>query len=439
MSLFEEALNMTILSQRILLLCAFALLGGFAATAAAEPNAVETDVFENSLWEQEFVSPSGTVIVVMTGTSTVEVLFEGPAEGSADDDNGNRLEEVATEMVALNVSGHSPVLGPVHMQMYAAIPAVGQMEETVDNTPGVLDVPPFAGSGSIESFFDVYLEVELFGMTFHTQSPMRLSSVLDSKPAGPGDVYENLAPQELFNENGEPTGWYLGAAHYAPNLLLEVDSFVGSTCEANVVTPTGGPYTVELEGNSTSHVFFEGETEGSADDDTGDGRDEVLTELVELSMSADSNELGLVRLGLNTSVPSLGLMEETANNTAGVLDVPPFATAGTVESSFDVFIAVEIGGVAMYGQIPAGWSGQFTEKPAAPGESYESDDVVPLFDENGVPTDFSIHVFRYTPRTCGDAAHPYPIGDLNLDCLVNFLDFGIFSQHWLECTQVGCD
>jgi hypothetical protein len=132
-------------------------------------------------------------------------------------------------------------------------------------------------------------------------------------------------------------------------------------------------------------------------------------------------------------------MEETANNTAGVLDVPPFATAGTVESSFDVFIAVEIDGVAMYGQVPAGWSGQFTEKPAAPGESYESDDVVELFDENGVSTGWSIHVFRYTPRPCGGAAHPYPVGDLNLDCLVNFLDFAIFSQHWLECTQVGCD
>jgi hypothetical protein len=156
-------------------------------------------------------------------------------------------------------------------------------------------------------------------------------------------------------------------------------------------------------------------------------------------MSADSNELGLVRLGLNTSVPSLGLMEEDVDNTAGVLDVPPFATAGTVESSFDVFIAVEIGGVPMYSETPVEWLGQLTEKPAAPGDWYESDVLLPLLDDDGVPTGFSIQVFRYTPRPCGGAAHPYPIGDLNLDCLVNFLDFAIFSQHWLECTQVGCD
>lgn len=430
---------MTILSRRILLVCAFGVLGGFATTAAAEPNAVETDVFENSLWEQMLLGPSGeSIMVVMTGTSTVQVFFEGPAEGEADDDTGNGLEEVPTEMVALNVSGYNLPFGAVEMRVNAVIPAVGQMEELSNAAPGVLDVPPFAGSGSIESFFDVYLELDVGGMRWYTQGPMRLSTVLDSKPAGPGDVYVNSGLVTLLDQNGNPTGWHLGAAQYAPNLLVEIDTFVGSTCEANVVTPVGGPYTIELEGNSTAHVFFEGETEGSADDDAYNARDEVCTELVELNMSADSNQLGFVRLGLNTSVPSLGRMEEDANNTAGVLDVPPFAVAGTVTSSFDVFIAVEIGGVAMYGQIPAGWSGQFTEKPAAPGESYESDDVVPLFNENGEATDCSIQVYRYTPRPCGDATHPYPVGDLNLDCVVNFLDFGLFSQHWLECTRGDC-
>jgi hypothetical protein len=226
---------MIILRGRILLVCGFAVLGGFVATASAEPNAIETDVFENSLWEQMFIAPGGESIIVATiGTSTVQVFFEGPAEGSADDDNGTGREEVPTEMVALNLSGDSLFLGPVHMQMYAVMPALGQMEETINNTPGVLDVPPFAPSGSINSFFDVYLEVEFMGMTFHTQSPMRLSSLLDSKPAGAGDVYENVALKELFNENGEPTGWYLGAAQYAPNLLVEIDTFVGSTCDANV-------------------------------------------------------------------------------------------------------------------------------------------------------------------------------------------------------------
>ena len=33
---------------------------------------------------------------------------------------------------------------------------------------------------------------------------------------------------------------------------------------------------------------------------------------------------------------------------------------------------------------------------------------------------------------CGDANHPYPVGDLNHDCKVNFLDLAIFAMHWLE-------
>jgi len=40
--------------------------------------------------------------------------------------------------------------------------------------------------------------------------------------------------------------------------------------------------------------------------------------------------------------------------------------------------------------------------------------------------------------TCGDPWHPYPIGDFNHDCVVNFLDFATFSSHWLECTDPNC-
>jgi len=43
----------------------------------------------------------------------------------------------------------------------------------------------------------------------------------------------------------------------------------------------------------------------------------------------------------------------------------------------------------------------------------------------------------FTP-TCGDPWHPYPTGDFNHDCMVNFLDFATFSSHWLECTDPNC-
>ena len=36
---------------------------------------------------------------------------------------------------------------------------------------------------------------------------------------------------------------------------------------------------------------------------------------------------------------------------------------------------------------------------------------------------------------CGDISHPYPVGDLNEDCYVNFADFAEMASHWLDCTD----
>jgi hypothetical protein len=45
-------------------------------------------------------------------------------------------------------------------------------------------------------------------------------------------------------------------------------------------------------------------------------------------------------------------------------------------------------------------------------------------------------IYYYEPAQCrfgcGDAFHPYPIGDLSRDCIVNFLDLAIMAEHWLE-------
>jgi len=38
------------------------------------------------------------------------------------------------------------------------------------------------------------------------------------------------------------------------------------------------------------------------------------------------------------------------------------------------------------------------------------------------------------PPQCGDPEHPYPPGDLNQDCHVDFLDLATLALHWLECT-----
>jgi predicted outer membrane repeat protein len=40
---------------------------------------------------------------------------------------------------------------------------------------------------------------------------------------------------------------------------------------------------------------------------------------------------------------------------------------------------------------------------------------------------------------CGDQNHPYPVGDLNLDCQVNLADLAVLVQHWLESTKPASD
>jgi len=39
---------------------------------------------------------------------------------------------------------------------------------------------------------------------------------------------------------------------------------------------------------------------------------------------------------------------------------------------------------------------------------------------------------------CGDYKHPYPAGDLNKDCMVDFSDIAVIALHWLDCTW-ECD
>jgi len=57
----------------------------------------------------------------------------------------------------------------------------------------------------------------------------------------------------------------------------------------------------------------------------------------------------------------------------------------------------------------------------------------------GIEEGQSYPVLTVFTETCGDPWHPYPVGDFNHDCEVNFLDFATFSSHWLECTAPQCE
>jgi hypothetical protein len=63
--------------------------------------------------------------------------------------------------------------------------------------------------------------------------------------------------------------------------------------------------------------------------------------------------------------------------------------------------------------------------------------VYELTDDFG---DWDVHLYRIrgpevVAGTCGDDDHPYPEGDANKDCSVDFRDFAEIGDYWLDCTD----
>ena len=155
------------------------------------------------------------IVAVLRGPSAVDVWFE-TGEGEARDDDGDGREEVMTKMVQLDLWGQSS-MGPVHVTLNPGLTTTGEIEERVNNTPGLLDIAPFAAGGSADSFFDVFFQIEVAGQVLQNQQPKHMSRVIVHKPPEPGAVYEGPERIELFVPNGQPSGFSLGPARHVPS------------------------------------------------------------------------------------------------------------------------------------------------------------------------------------------------------------------------------
>jgi hypothetical protein len=403
--------------------------------------AVQTDVSANSRFYMELRFPDSSVEGIwMTGTSTTQVFFPG-ANGTAIDNNGNGRDDVSTQLTILDLAGISPKLGPLHLQL-TAMPSYGLMEEQTNNTPGILDVPPYTATGTVDSFFDVFVEIQTPDIVLHNTVARLMAGTINHVPAGPGGMYQSLASTPLLDPTGAPTGLSIETTRYWPNPPVEIDTLMYSTCQLQLLTPTT-TQTIDMSGHSEMRVFFDGVVQGSAMDDDDDGRDEVQTELTDWTFVGSNPVLGHVRLRLYAGAPSFGQMEEQANNTPGILDVPPFAATGHIDSFFDVFFEVEVDGQVLHCGTPMRLEGTNAHKPPLLGELLLSQGQVPLHDTSGGSTRYYAKAVSYTANSpapvCGDAAHPHPIGDLWLDCRINFLDVAVIAAHWLECTAPECE
>jgi hypothetical protein len=268
---------------------------------------------------------------------------------------------------------------------------LGEIEETVNNTPGTLDLPPFALNGTADSFFDVFFEVEVFGpfgLVLHNEQPKRMEGIIDHKPPGiPDDginKYGNNQPTMLSDENGNPQITITEVLHIPNPPPIEIDHFPNSTAFMQILTPLGfepviltGPTTVQV------NLF----TLGDGDED---GLEEVQTEIISMELRGTST-LGdmVVRIRNETSPPNqktLGEIEEMENTQLQRLDLPPFAPNGTATSFFDVFFEIQIGENLFHNNVPKRMQAVITHKPPASGEAYENQDVIELFDQDNNST-----------------------------------------------------
>lgn len=334
--------------------------GIFIIKAEHDTGIVELDSFPGSLAEVNLIHPDNTEeLLTLIGPTDVAVFFEGPEEGDVRDDDDNGLDEVETEMIALELSGTSS-LGPLTVRLAPDQSTNGIIEEDVNNTEGVLDVPPF-GTGTAQSCFNVFFEVEVAGLFLHTERPKEMCTTITMKPPGPGDIYFNPDRIPLLFPNGDDSGFAIGNSSHQPNppRFVEIDKLEATTALVQLV---GGPLGNEpvpfiLRGPAEVHVFFEGENEGDAEDNNNNGLDEVNTRLVLLNLT-DGN----VNLSLNPDQVSPGQIEEQQNNNNGRLDLDPFHP-GDADSFFDVFFQLNVNGLILRNAQALRIEAVISEKP----------------------------------------------------------------------------
>lgn len=385
--------------------------------ASHTPNpVVEIDHFPHSFALVEVQFPGGTTeLMRLTGPTTVEVVI--PPSGQAWDYDGDGRDQVPTEMVQMNLTGTSPTLGSVNLRMRNSMShpyqrTIGEIEETANMTPGTLDLPPFTFSGTAESFFDVFFEIETGGMVLHNDAAKRMERIITHKPPALGEGYENYESVGLFDEDENPTGISIRKAIHIPN-PGEIDYFRNTTSQIELIYPGPSTEIIQLNGTSTVQVMIP--EDGSATDSDADGLDDVKTEMLQMDLTGNSSVFGAINVSLREHIQSpfqktTGMIEEMVNSTPGKLDLPPFTPSGTANSFFDVFIEINFPQMKFHNGAGKNINETITYKPAAPGETWEGSIVVQLLDENNLPTGIQMQLMAYTPISKITRSRDVPVG-----------------------------
>lgn len=231
-----------------------------ASRHTPNPKKVEVDLLENTGAVVGLRMPDGSLVnAVLSGPTTINVALD-----SLGDREPNGLEEVSTEIVAMNLSGGG-------FQLLAGSanglpPTRGLIEEKRNIRSGRLDLHgpdlPFCGPTETDcngtqasSSFDVlFAVITPAGLRLHNIQPLRMEAMIDQKP--PRSIYTHVitAPIELFDDNNNPTGVFLVSANHDTRPKPVV-----ITCPPDILARTTGngatvEYTVQASGGCGTHL-----------------------------------------------------------------------------------------------------------------------------------------------------------------------------------------
>jgi hypothetical protein len=142
-------------------------------------------------------------IAMLSGKMTFEVAV--PPDGTTADTDADGLDAVPAHITELDLAGKAGDLD-VRVRLRRGIPSPGEFEESANTTPGRLDAPPFAPQGRLDSFFDIFVEIDLEGNQLHNNEPITVRGVVTRKPAAEGESWRAAPGVNLVDANGKPTG-----------------------------------------------------------------------------------------------------------------------------------------------------------------------------------------------------------------------------------------
>jgi hypothetical protein len=393
---------------------------------------VEVDDMVFSLGRVKVTGPLGYSETIFEGGARMLVYFEGD-EGVADDDNGNGLDEVNAQIINFEMTSMTLLYGPIRLREHPGITTMGKIEEVTNDIPGILEVTQFSITGKAEMYFDMFFEVEMGGKLYYSDSPIRHWYLIEHKPPEDGfEFFQSLVTVQLVDTYGLPTGFALWFDWNTDNYAIETDVYESCTGEIEIWDMESLAEVVDVSGEITQVVFFEDVDEGSAYTDDFDRREEVQMGLQELGLKGMNPTLGSIRLTLKRDSISLGEIEETAANTFGILDIPPFTPTGTAANTMEVYFEVGMGLNLYVTFDPILLEGVMTHKPSISGEIFTSADYVRLYEVTGLPSQYSMRVAWLVLSPC------VRCGDFDGDGLVDMLDYGEFAGKW-KWSQSGVD